>query len=50
LIVPVDADGVKEEDGGETMKLSYFKSITSNSKVYNKVLVPQNSYKSKLNL
>jgi hypothetical protein len=31
------------------VKLSYFKSIPSQSKIYNKVLVPNNQYTRKLN-
>ena len=44
LTDPISGEPLKNHETGEPerVKLSYFKSIPSNSKVYNKVLVPQN--------
>jgi hypothetical protein len=48
---PITGEDLRNHETGELekVKLSYFKSIPSQSKIYNKVLVPQNQYTSKLN-
>ena len=50
LLDPITGEKVlnSESDEQEKVRLSYFKSIPSQSKIYNKVLVPNNQYTRKL--
>lgn len=48
--MPNAITGVPDPDNPEKIKLNYFKSIPSHSKIYNKVMMQNQYYKKKLNI
>lgn len=48
--MPNAVTGVPDPDNPEKIKLNYFKSIPSHSKIYNKVMTQNQYYKKKLNI